>query len=267
MKRLNPVQLDPAAQRQLEKWQDAVNAEPTFKEQVALGKKQFASRNKRQNNTFNEVKKSLTEMCNGPRRCCYCEDSVADEVEHIRPKDFYPDQVFAFQNYLYACGPCNGPKSNRYAILPPGATEPLELNLLEEITSLPDPHSRHYLIDPRSEDPLEFLVLDLKDTFEFSKHPLKTGFDEDRANYTIDILALNSRDYLVKARKNAFGNYLARAEQYLRMKSENPGDPNLVLKKQEINHLDHPTVWAEMKRQRSRIPKLDDILASCPELL
>lgn len=267
MKRLKSVQLDPKAQAQLQKWQDAVNAEPTFTAQVALGKKQFSNRNEKGNKTFDAVKRSLTEMCAGPRRCCYCEDSVADEVEHIRPKDFYPDLVFTFQNYLYACGPCNGPKSNRYAILPPNSAARLDLDLLKGVTTHPDPQAKHYLIDPRSEDPLEYLVLDLKDTFEFAIHPRISGFDAERASYTIDILGLNSRDYLVKARKNAFGNYLARAEQFRQMKMANQSDPNLNLKRSEIESLDHPTVWEEMKRQRTHYQELGKIFQSCPELL
>ena len=46
----------------------------------------------------------------------YCEDSVGDEVEHHRPKNLYPDHTFLWDNYLYACGPCNGPKNNRFAV-------------------------------------------------------------------------------------------------------------------------------------------------------
>jgi hypothetical protein len=37
---------------------------------------------------------------------------VTDEAEHINPKDLYLERVFDWANYLYACGPCNGPKSN-----------------------------------------------------------------------------------------------------------------------------------------------------------
>lgn len=42
-------------------------------------------------------------------------DSAADEVEHIAPKALFPERVFDWTNYIYACGPCNGPKSNRYS--------------------------------------------------------------------------------------------------------------------------------------------------------
>ena len=33
-------------------------------------------------------------MCAGAKRCMYCEDSAADEVEHHLPKNLYPEFVF-----------------------------------------------------------------------------------------------------------------------------------------------------------------------------
>jgi len=46
----------------------------------------------------------------------YCEDSAAVEVEHHHPKAHYPELAFAWENYLYACGPCNRPKNSKFAI-------------------------------------------------------------------------------------------------------------------------------------------------------
>ena len=66
---------------------------------------------------FGEVEEKLVEMCSGHRRCSYCKDSVADEIERFRPKDLYPDYVFRWETYLYSCGPCNGPKNKHFAVL------------------------------------------------------------------------------------------------------------------------------------------------------
>ena len=74
-------------------------------EQVKAAKTLFKSRNRKENRTFAAVRKELADLCSGSRRCMYCDDSVADEVEHFRPKDLYPEVVFAWMNYLYACGP------------------------------------------------------------------------------------------------------------------------------------------------------------------
>jgi len=45
------------------------------------------------------------------------EDAPADEVEHHSPKDLYPELVFVWRNYLYACGPCNRRKNNHFSII------------------------------------------------------------------------------------------------------------------------------------------------------
>jgi uncharacterized protein (TIGR02646 family) len=267
MIQLKSIRLSDKAEAQLGKWQKEVNEQSSFSVQVALGKQKFSARNQKDNKTFQAVKMSLTEMCSGSRRCCYCEDSVADEVEHIRPKDFFPEGVFCFDNYLYACGPCNGPKSNKYRIRPNGALVPIDLDKQKELTERPDPEAFHYLINPRFEDPFQFLVLDLASTFFFTVHPNCSGDNAARATYTLEILALNTRDYLVRARQSAFGHYLARAEQYDQRKLDDPDDPDLPKFVLELGRLEHPTVWAEMKRQRDRIPRLDAILRACPELL
>src|ERR1700691_3879898 len=93
-----------------------VDAEPDFARRVQLATAKFKQFNRQGNAAFQHVRHTLTLMCAGAKRCMYCEDSAADEVEHHRPKNLYPEYVFAWENYLYACGPCNGPKKNRFAV-------------------------------------------------------------------------------------------------------------------------------------------------------
>lgn len=92
----------------LAEYQKDVDEKCSYTEQVKAAKTLFSSRNRKRNRTFAAVRKELAELCSGSRRCMYCEDSVADEVEHFRPKDLYPEVVFVWMNYLYACGQCNG---------------------------------------------------------------------------------------------------------------------------------------------------------------
>ena len=68
---------------------------------------------------------------------------------------------------------------------------------------------------PARENPLELIQLDLRDTFEFVATAAKGTQDYERVRPTIKILGLNDRDDVVKARRNAFGNYSARLEQYI----------------------------------------------------
>ena len=203
----------------------------------------FSSYNKKGNKVFDAVKISLTEMCSGSKRCAYCEDAPADEVEHIYPKDLFPDLCFEWANYLYACGTCNGPKNNQFAII---RLDNQEIIHLDGTTEPPDGQS--LLINPRAEDPLSFCKLNFT-SFHFEMiHPENT-MEYQRAFYTINtVLRLNNqREYLRVARENAYGMYKMRLYYYQDHKNSVPQAQKdamiLQLKKES-----HRTVWKEMQR-------------------
>ncbi len=247
-------------------YQAEVDAFPTYAEQIAEAKRIWPSR--KQNAPFREVKSTLTEMCAGARRCCYCEDSMADEVEHIFPKDFYPEKTFVWGNYIYACGPCNGPKGNQFAVF-----EPAQLNY----TCLSHPHDsppvkpspgEPVLINPREENPLDFLWLDIQDSFAF------TTVDDNphsktycRAHYTINVLKLNQRDSLIEARRRAYENYRARLREYIQQREVNTNEEELQRLISGLQSEQHPTVWKEMQRQHAGIPELQTLFDEAPEAL
>jgi uncharacterized protein (TIGR02646 family) len=211
MIRLPDIALPAATAKQLSEWQRLIDELDDYASQVEEAAKSFKSRNTTTNLTFRVVRETLDEMCAGARRCAYCEDSMADEVEHIRPKAFFPDRTFDWSNYVYACGPCNGPKNKKFAVFVHGLRH--DLSRQRDEVPKPPPNGEHLLIDPRSEDPLNFFVLDLMDTFAFVPKPGLTNSNRDRASYTIEILRLN-RDILLKARKEAFDGYRARLREY-----------------------------------------------------
>lgn len=211
MIKLAAASLSTSARKSLRQWQQHVDAAVDFASRVEKAKTTFQSRNRRGNPTFDEVRSRLSEMCCGAVRCMYCEDSAANEVEHLAPKRFYPDRVFVWENYLYSCGPCNGTKREKYAVF---ARNGRCVTLSRRSPRRPPPDGVHVLIDPRSEDPLEFLELDLIDTFFFLPRQLD-GKANRRARFTIDVLKLNDRDLLPKARREAYGSYRARLVEYL----------------------------------------------------
>ena len=179
----------------------------------------------------------------------YCEDSVADEIEHFRPKDLYPEYVFVWMNFLYVCGLCNGRKNNRFAVIHPRSGDVLNVTRPLRAPVVPPPTGDAALIDPRREDPLAFLMLDLRDTFEFTPVADAGTLDYERACHTIKILELNGRDYLVAARRTAFHNYCALLSEYARLNDlERRRAKRTALS--AIRGNNHPTVWWEMKRQR-----------------
>jgi uncharacterized protein (TIGR02646 family) len=206
-------------------------------------------------------------MCSGARRCCYCEDSVADEVEHIRPKDWYPESVFVWEHYLYACGPCNGPKRNRFSTFHPSTGQSVCLDELSGTPARAILDADPLLIDPRTEDPLAFLELDLGGTFIFLPRQGLKSRPKKRAEYTIEVLRLNVRDVLIRSRRNVYGTYLARLEQYTTQKENGALPRKLQRLIDDLLLVPHPTVWAEMKRQANDYSHLKRWFNRSPEAL
>ncbi|MEK6283380.1 MAG: hypothetical protein AABN95_23745 [Acidobacteriota bacterium] len=197
----------------------------------------------------------------------YCEDSCADEVEHIKPKDLFPESTFLWDNYVYACGPCNGPKNNHFAVFSTAtgvATDVTRVRLGPVVE--PEPGSP-VLINPRWEDPLKFMELDLLDTFLFLPTKPKGSKDRERAEYTIKLLKLNERDVLLKARKEAYDSYEARLSRYITLRDKGEASIKLKNRVRAFKRMHHPTVWKEMKRQHSLIPDLNQLFADAPEAL
>jgi hypothetical protein len=256
-----------AAGATLQGYQNTIDAEADYADRVRLGKKQFKQKNRKSNGTFKEVRAKLSEMCSGARRCMYCEDSVADEVEHYLPKDLYPEAVFLWNNYLYSCGPCNGPKESNFAIFDPNGAM-VSITRKRKAPIVPPMAGNPVLLAPRNENALDFMVLDIAgDTFLFVPTSTNGLLLRQRAKYTIDLLGLNLRDYLPKARREAYTSYLAIANEYVRKRDN--GAPQGILDRVEntIRVMHHPTVWREMRRQRGGIPELSDLFNRAPEAL
>jgi uncharacterized protein (TIGR02646 family) len=196
-------------------------------------------------------------MCAGVDRCHYCEDSAADEVEHLRPKNLYPGQTFQWDNYLFACGPCNGPKRDRFGVLTrAGRTF---VNMAEPEPGPPEDELA-LLLHPRTEDPMRFLILDLAQTFHFAPLHGRSCLAGIRAAYTIQVLRLN-RDRLAARRAHAYEDYLARLREYAAER-----DPAVRDRlRASILRKDHPTVFREMQRQHARLPELRPLFEQVPE--
>jgi uncharacterized protein (TIGR02646 family) len=255
------------AQTKLDEYQSQVDAKPTYKEQVKKAKSSFKSKNKKSNKTFKAVKKTLDRMCSGARRCNYCEDSAADEVEHFYPKDLYPEYCFAWGNYLYSCGRCNGThKNNRFKIFQEDTRD------VNDIT--PPRKNRQYerppsgdplLIDPRNDNPLDYIKLNLK-TLKYEEIADDGTEAFSRGEWTIECLGLNKREVLVKSRNEAFNNYMARLETY-RAKQNNAPEEKLQRMINGIKTMAHPTVWQEMVRQHHEHDELKDLFEAVPEAI
>ncbi len=256
--------LEPNSYRQLEKWQNQINAEITFELQSNKAKSLW---NKHSTLTFKDIKEKLSEMCPGHKRCVYCEDSYADEIEHIYPKDLFPDRSFNWENYIYACGPCNGPKNNKFALIQLDDSI-LDITPIRNQPTQQPPNLPAALIDPRVEDPMRFLEIDIFGTFFYLPKDGLDNANKNKATYTIKVLRLNARSHLVSSRASAYHSYMALADYYGDLKHSNFVEQSILDGFVNIINLQNwPSVWFEMKRNRLLIPELDHILNLAPELI
>jgi uncharacterized protein (TIGR02646 family) len=254
----------PVLQR-LAAWQQEVDSIADYEGRVAAAKRLFSRRNRKTNPTFRAVRQTLTQVCCGAKRCGYCEDSQADEVEHFRPKDLYPESVFDWENYLYACGPCNGPKNNRLAVFAGPARAFTEVSRPPRAPIVPPIAGDPVLIDPRHEDPTDFLWLDLKATFFFLPSSPPGTEQRRRAEYTIEVCGLNARDALPAAREESYVSYRERLIAYRSRRDRGESRHTLRMLSEGIARMAHRSVWLEMKRQRETFTDLRRLFQQAPE--
>ena len=210
---IGPADLPVQTARALVELQASITAVEGYPNRVSQARIRYDAECRRGNAAFDVVRRTLESMCVGACRCMYCEDSAACEVEHFRPKSFYPDLVFVWLNYLYSCGACNRIKRSKFRILVANTVSVDLVRRRGEPVVAPEDGSP-VLINPRNEDPLYYLGLDLIDTFWFvPRHPIGT-WEHTRADYTIASLKLNERDELPKARQEAYHGYRARLTEY-----------------------------------------------------
>ncbi len=267
MIRIVDAPLDADTVRRLDALQAEVDGAGAYPAQVSAAQTLFTTRSRDGRKPFTQVRENLRRMCSGNERCMYCEDSPANEVEHFRPKDLYPERVFRWENLLLACGMCNAPKSNRFKLFSPsGASTVIEGARRRGSPIAPPPDGDPLLIDPRADDPLAFLTLDLRDTFHLSPRPALAPRDKQRAEYTISLLGLN-KPMLTRGRRGARAHFERLLRCYIEDRDREPSDDDVHDGARGVREINHATVWVEMKRQRDAHPRLAALFAAAPEAL
>lgn len=251
--------------KSLRLFQNEIDAMATFTEKVEKAKEKWNTKNntKLGKNVFTSIKVELKKMCPTENICCYCEFSEADEIEHIFPKTLYPEKTFAWENYLLSCGICNLKKSNKFTLFTTSTIS------YEDITPpnrrsyipIPPPLGQSVMINIRTEDPTEYIILDFS-TFLFIPSENFGTMNYLRADYTITLLELN-RPALVNGRRNMFGSYKNMLSEYLKAKSRS--EKNRI--KKEVLSANHKTVWHEMQRQCIWFPDLKELFDKIPDAL
>jgi len=291
MIQLNSKPLTQSAVDHLATIQKIVDAEADFPGKAKRAKKEWDGKvsSLAKKVAFTEIKTTLIGMCVGVEVCNYCENNEATDIEHIFPKSLFPEWAFRWENYLLACGTCNSGrnKSDKFAVFDPTGSA-VKVNVARNTQP---PTSDGVLIDPRVEDPLQYFWLDIENkTFVLDPKLGLDTRDYEKATYTLGLLRLNNREALVKARKSAAEYYLAQLKRYVEARDADSfasletqvQDPDLIdetlpleQEKQRIcqqiqdniqTHA-HPTVWAELKRQRSKLTRTNSLFGKAPEAL
>jgi hypothetical protein len=236
---------------------------------------------------FAEIKQTLLGMCVSTELCNYCESNEASDIEHIYPKSFFPERAFTWLNYLLACKTCNTHyKLDKFAVFIPALSSNATTMQRKKLPTSTDAA----FIDPRVENPMDFLSLDFTDqSFFLTPSPNLTDPRAiAKANHTLNVLQIGKRAALAAARKAAFRFFQSRLERYRDVRDSTTfadlerlvEDPDLVdttntfaaeqqqmltsLRQSILSHA-HPTVWREMQRQRLSLPKTNILFAAVPE--
>ena len=261
MIRLPDYDLPAMTQAYLDTRQSELDAITSYAEQVKSAETRWKSKDKKHFDTIRRILGKMTLV----GRCHYCEDATAHEVEHFRPKSLYPEHTFLWPNYLFACDLCNnGHKKAKFAIFD-------TLGQFCDITRgwkapvVPSPSGDPALIDPRTENPMEYLELDLMGSFYFL--PLADAGTPNhlKAEFTITTLGLN-RDTLCVIRKIAYKNYRARMKEYVSEKQTGASAQTLHDLREQLWIEPHTTVLREMVRNLACLPDLVSLFAEAPEL-
>jgi uncharacterized protein (TIGR02646 family) len=276
----------------LQTLQTTVDSKTNFVEQV---KEALRLWNGKPNAIFSIVRQTLVDLSISDQICHYCEQNEGTDIEHIYTKSHYPSRCFNWDNYILACGKCNThEKSDDFAIFDPiNSSNIVKLNRQKPDERTKPTTEDGVLINPRAENPLDYLLLNFepigKRLIFIPKETNKTSRPYIRADYTIDLLNLN-RDQLATARFQAAKYFISRLTLFADVKAATNFDnlktaiddfepintailfveerQNILNSiKTDILHYPHPTVWAEMKRQRTQLPKTNDLFQKVPEAL
>lgn len=231
---------------QLEAWQRELDGMPNYADRVQAASTQWDRRCRPDNLTFCEIRGALKAMAGGAERCCYCEDSLAHQIEHVRPKSHYPDYTFVWDNMLWACGYCNNRKLDHFAVISNGQLVEVPRRRAGQ-PPVPPPAGEMAFLDPRGGDPMTFMRLDLVDTFKYSPIASPGTRDFVRADYTIRTLDLNL-DPFPDQRLTAYADFRARLCEYVAWKDR--GEPFRKLEglRARLRRSAHQTVWREILR-------------------
>lgn len=150
--------------------------------------------NARRTKWFAPVVTALGKLAGPGQRCMLCSGSEASDVEHYRPKAVFPTLAMTWENYLWACTPCNRGKLNRFP---------------------PDTEAGGRFVNPLDEDVWKFFFID-----EFGlltpRYDKKAKSLDARAVTTRDFMDLN-REAVQESRQWRFEDLKSQVKETLQL--------------------------------------------------
>jgi uncharacterized protein (TIGR02646 family) len=271
---------------QLTTFQSKVNSKLTFLLKVDASKTFWKSKKKAWTIAKTDINNTLMSMCVGVGICNYCENNEATDIEHIFPKSFFPEKAFVWENYLLACKTCNTHyKLDKVAVFSPNGSATRYDVARGSVPVTGDV----ILINPRTENPLDFIELNLRTGIFLEKHASPSR-EYQKANYTLEVLSLNLREALREARESRardiyrklqYAVSIAEATTFVELDNIiNLNEPFITLDhtqlfanvqaalisniRRAITNAPHPTVWVEIKQQQASIPNFADLFNRLP---
>lgn len=266
--------LTPTTQKALNDLQQKIDAEKAFNKKVAKAQSLWNSKGGTTGKkVFKIISKELYSMCLYIGVCNYCEQSEANDIEHIYPKSFFPEYTFDWQNYLLACKQCNSAYKLDKCFVLDGNN-----NIVAVKRGTSPQHKVIAFLNPRltKDNPSNFMLLDMQ-TYRFILLPNLKKKDASKAQSTLDILQLNHRSILLQARKSAGIYYYQRLKLLIELQKaktiaeienlltpyDDKIDKSLNLKDLKkalldsfhihISKYQHPSVWQSIKLIESKV--------------
>ncbi len=262
--------------------QSLIDKKTSFTAKAKKAKSLWKSKPKKE---FSEVKEKLLKLCVSVEICNYCEQNEANDIEHIDPKSFFPESTFKWENYLLACKQCNSAYKLDKCFVLDG------IGNLHLTTRGQEPSFKiNALINARTENPCDFMILNMQD-FTFEILDDLTTNNLHKAEKTIQILALNERATLKHGRKNISTYIYQRLDLLVKIHSATSTQEIEVLLTPHDNYLNktltlqdqkdlikngfkndiltqaHQSVWYAIKMVESKVnTKWQAIFTALPEI-
>lgn len=288
MTHFSPDPLSTGANTHIESLKESVLAAAGQEAQYNKAKDLWAARKNTiaGRSTWEQVEQTLLASHPIPGICQYCEFDRTAATEHFFPVKHFPAKAFDWNNYLLVCYRCNSTyKNDQFAVFnPQGSSSVHHLPITRGTYPIP-PSEDAVLINPRTEQPQNYLMIDLG-TGSFCP---ATGVDtrgKEKAVYTYTLLRLNSDANLLRYRKKQIRTYLQKLKDYVAIKNASnfaelmSGLPIIIVTNKpfaaeqtrllqliEADLKDDlfPCVWQALKLQKSFFPDLENLFMQAPE--